>query len=225
MRSENDNGKLLEVISSIPLYSKPLDSPINRFIKRSFDLLFSAVICFFLLSWLLPIIAIWIKLDSRGPIFFRQQRHGLNGKTFWCWKLRTMCLNQEQGTFKQTSRYDVRITKVGAWLRRTSLDELPQFFNVLLGEMSVVGPRPHPVPLNEEYSYRIETLMARHEVKPGITGLAQSNNHRGEIKDVQVMAHRIKYDRYYILNWSFWLDVKIVLKTIPMIIRGSDNAY
>lgn len=221
---QNESEQVMKV-SAMQLSTKPLDFPINRLIKRSFDLTFSLVVCVTLLSWLLPLIAICIKLDSSGSAFFKQKRHGLNGKVFWCWKLRTMRVDVQKEAFKQTSKYDARITPLGNWLRKTSLDELPQFLNVLLGEMSVVGPRPHPIELNEQYSPMISSLMSRHEVKPGITGLAQASNHRGEIITVNDMKHRIKYDCHYILHWSFWLDLKIIVKTISLLFHGSDNAY
>jgi lipopolysaccharide/colanic/teichoic acid biosynthesis glycosyltransferase len=175
-------------------------------------------------SWLYPIIAIAIKLNSRGPVFFRQRRTGQNNQEFWCFKFRTMHINDE-ADHKQASRNDSRITAVGAFLRRTSLDELPQFLNVLRGEMSIVGPRPHMLKHTEEYSKVIGKFMARHFVKPGVTGLAQSKGYRGETKDIIDMKNRVKLDRFYIENWSFLLDIKIIIQTIFELLRTSEKAY
>lgn len=213
-------------IPIITVQSNPLDSQLNRAFKRLFDILFACLAAIFILSWLIPIIALFIKLDSRGPVFFRQRRHGIHGKVFWCWKFRTMSLTSNHtSVFAQATKDDPRVTRFGKWLRQSSIDEFPQFINVLLGEMSVVGPRPHPVELNENYSDRIIDFMSRHLVKPGITGLAQANNHRGETETVQLMEDRVELDKFYIINWSFWLDIRIVWKTIILMFRGSDRAY
>ncbi len=163
---------------------------------------------------LLLVIAIAVKLDSPGPVFFRQDRMGWNGKTFRIWKFRSMVVHQpESGVVKQAQKNDPRVTRVGAFLRRTSLDELPQLFNVLTGDMSLVGPRPHAVQHDEEYSRRISEYFARHNVKPGITGLAQVRGFRGETRDIQQMVQRVESDIEYINNWSVWLDLVILLRT------------
>jgi putative colanic acid biosynthesis UDP-glucose lipid carrier transferase len=201
-----------------------LDEHWNRIYKRIFDLLFSSFVILTILSWLIPIISIAIKLDSKGPVFFRQKRAGRDNKPFSCIKFRTMVLNVE-ADIKQATRDDQRITLLGKFLRKSSLDEIPQFFNVLMGSMSVIGPRPHPLKLNEQFSSRIEKLMSRHYVKPGITGLAQSMGYRGETKNLQDMRNRIKLDRFYIENWTFYLDIKIIIQTVVSLIRGNENAY
>lgn len=191
--------------------------------KRIFDFFFSLGITLFLLSWLIPLVAILIKLDSRGPVFFKQLRTGKHNLPFYCLKFRTMRVNDESD-HRQASRQDDRITKLGAFLRKTSLDELPQFLNVLRGEMSVVGPRPHMLSHTEHYSSVIDNFMIRHLVAPGITGLAQVAGHRGETKELDAMARRVNADMHYIQNWSFWLDIKIVLLTVKQALRGHENA-
>lgn len=202
----------------------PIDEPLNQAIKRSFDLLFGLLFVTLVLSWLLPLIAIIIKFDSKGPIFFVQKRNGLKNVPFGCIKFRTMVVNQEADT-KQATKDDARITSVGKFLRKSSIDELPQFINVLKGEMSLIGPRPHPIKLNEKFAVHIQNLMARHYVKPGITGLAQCLGYRGETKDLADMENRVRLDRYYIEHWSFWLDIKIVFLTVVSLLRGSEKAY
>lgn len=202
----------------------PLDDAKNRFIKRSFDILFSSFVILFLLSWMMPLIAIIIKLDSKGPIFFKQKRTGKGNKAFYCWKFRSMYVNGDCDKL-QASKRDIRITPVGAFLRKTSLDELPQFFNVLFGNMSVVGPRPHMLKHTEEYSKLVEKFMARHFVKPGITGLAQAKGFRGETNTVDLMKSRVKLDRFYVENWSLYFDLKIIILTINAMFKKDQNAY
>ncbi len=201
----------------------PLDSSINQFTKRAFDILFSLSVIVFILSWLMPLLALAIKLESRGPVFFKQKRHGKENRPFTCLKFRTMILNAEADQ-RQASKQDERVTRIGSFLRQTSIDELPQFFNVLLGDMSIVGPRPHPIKLNEHYQPSIEKFWQRHAVKPGITGLAQAKGYRGET-DFAAMNGRVKLDRFYVKNWSLILDIKIILLTVASMIRGSENAY
>lgn len=205
----------------------PLDDPENRFFKRAFDILFSLLVIVFFLSWLIPLMALIIKLNSRGPIFFIQDRWGLNNKRIRCLKFRTMRLNVQstQGTFQQASRNDSRVTSVGKILRKTSLDELPQFINVLLGDMSVVGPRPHPIPLSLESKDVVQHYMLRHLVKPGITGWAQVNGSRGEVQSQLEMRTRVAFDLWYIENWSFWLDCQIIFQTIVNLLKGDEKAY
>jgi Undecaprenyl-phosphate glucose phosphotransferase len=202
----------------------PLDETRNQLVKRIFDIIFSAAFCLLVLSWLIPIIALLIKLDSRGPVFFVQKRNGQKNIPFGCIKFRTMVVNNESDT-KQATKNDSRITRLGKFLRKSSIDELPQFINVITNDMSLIGPRPHPIKLNEEFADRINNIMARHYVKPGITGLAQCMGYRGETKDLADMENRVRLDRYYIENWSFWLDIRIIFLTIVSLLRGSEKAY
>ena len=168
--------------------------------------------------------AIIIKLDSKGPVFFIQKRNGLNYKVFNCYKFRSMEINHKEDIDLALIN-DLKITRVGKFIRKTSLDELPQFFNVFLGEMSVVGPRPHPISHNDKYAKMTNTFMARHFVKPGITGLAQSKGFRGEIETDDDIINRVKYDIFYMENWSILLDIEIVLKTIFNTFKGDKKAY
>ena len=202
----------------------PLDDYANRFIKRLFDILFSTLVIVLVLSWLFPIIAMLIKLNSKGPVLFKQLRSGKNNNDFNCWKFRTMYVNTEADS-KQASKSDARITGLGAFLRKTSIDEMPQFFNVFYGHMSVVGPRPHMTKHTEEYSGLVNKYMFRHFVKPGITGLAQVKGLRGETKSSLAMEHRIRLDMLYIENWSLILDLKIVVLTIINVFKGDEKAY
>ena len=226
-RAFSFKGLELERYDHIPVLnvtSMPLDDRRNQVVKRVFDMAFSAVLTLTIFSWLFPLIAMAIKVDSKGPVFFRQRRTGQNNSEFWCLKFRTMQMNSESDQ-RQASRNDSRITAVGSFLRKTSLDELPQFLNVLSGEMSIVGPRPHMLKHTEEYSKVIGKFMARHFVKPGVTGLAQSKGYRGETKDIIDMKNRVKLDRFYIENWSFLLDIKIIIVTVYELLRGSEKAY
>ncbi|NQZ77774.1 MAG: exopolysaccharide biosynthesis polyprenyl glycosylphosphotransferase [Ekhidna sp.] len=204
--------------------SIPLDNSLNQIIKRLFDFVFSAIFIFLILSWLIPLIAILIKMDSKGPVFFKQARHGKGNQLFQCWKFRTMKY-EKNAIFKQATKSDDRITKVGKILRKTSIDEIPQFINVFLGDMSVVGPRPHPIKLNEEFQVKIDRFWQRHAVKPGITGLAQAKGFRGETAEFSDMSGRVRLDRFYVRNWSLFLDVKIIMLTALSIMKGSKNAY
>lgn len=201
----------------------------NNLAKRVFDLAVSLIATVLIFSWLFPIIAIIIKLTSKGPVFFLQERHGAGNEVFKCYKFRTMKTDSEHldenGKFKQASLNDNRITKIGAFLRKTSLDELPQFFNVIRGEMSVVGPRPHAVLMNEEVEKHIEEYNLRHLVKPGITGLAQVNGHRGETKQIEMLQTRVDNDLRYIEVWNNALDFHIVVKTAKNMIVGEENAF
>ena len=201
----------------------PLDDHLNQFAKRAFDIIFSLAVLIFVGSWLFPLIAIILWLDSPGPIIFMQKRNGKNKNIFWCYKFRSMYVNTESDT-RQASRNDERITKFGQFLRKTSLDEFPQFINVLKGDMSVVGPRPHPLKLDE----RFETLghyRERQMVKPGVTGLAQVKGLRGETPHVQLMEHRVLMDSFYIKKWSFLLDIKIISMTLGSLVKGDKNAF
>lgn len=215
--NRHDQLPILEVTSF------PLDEVRNRVVKRGFDIVFS-VVAILLVCWLLPLIALAIKLESKGPVFFIQRRSGKGNNNFWCLKFRTMLLNGKSESVQATYK-DERVTKVGAFLRKTSLDELPQFFNVLIGNMSVVGPRPFMLYHTKIYSEKLERFMARHFVKPGITGLAQCKGYRGEIKNYISLKNRLKLDRFYIENWSFQLDLKIIIATIISITKGDGQAY
>jgi putative colanic acid biosynthesis UDP-glucose lipid carrier transferase len=209
----------------ITLRNEPLEEIGNRFKKRAFDVIFSSLVILFILSWLYPIIAFLIKWESKGPVLFLQNRAGRNNQIFKVFKFRTMGVTEADTEYKQATKDDNRITKIGAFLRRTSLDELPQFINVFYGDMSVVGPRPHPLLLNDHYQEIIKKYMVRHFVKPGITGWAQVNGYRGETKEKVDMENRVKADIYYIENWTSMLDVRIVFMTIINIFRGEENAY
>lgn len=215
------NYGLIPVLSLRTIH---LEDNFNSFIKRSFDILFSTLVLVFLLSWLIPLLAIVIKINSRGPVFFKQKRNGYNFREFWCYKFRSMKLNREANT-SQATKNDYRVTSIGKYLRKFSIDELPQFFNVLVGDMSVVGPRPHMLKENEKYKSTIDKFMVRHYVKPGITGLAQTKGFRGEIETNHDIVNRIKYDIYYIENWSFMLDLKIIIETVINVVRGEKKAY
>jgi len=213
-----------EHIPVLSITSTPLDDWKNRFIKRVFDIIFSLLVLIFIFSWLYPLVAIWIKIDSKGPVLFKQKRTGLDNNDFYCYKFRTMRVNEDSDKM-QATRGDSRITKFGNFLRKSSIDEFPQFFNVLLGNMSVIGPRPHMLKHTEEYAKKVEKFMARHLVKPGITGLAQAKGFRGETTQIRQMKNRVKMDRFYVDNWSMWLDLKILVLTTVSIIKGDDNAF
>ena len=202
----------------------PFDDPVNQLAKRVFDIIISLVVIVGVLSWLTPIIAILIKWESRGSVFFKQKRNGLDYKEFECYKFRSMVPNNT-AHLNQVSRNDKRITGLGKFLRKTSIDELPQFFNVLKGDMSVVGPRPHMVSHTHMYAERIDKFMVRHFVKPGITGLAQVSGYRGEVESEEDIVGRVRNDINYIENWSIAMDLRIILHTIFNILRGEDKAY
>ena len=213
-----------DYIPILTLRNIPLEDSVNTFIKRGFDILFSSLIIVFILSWLTPIIAILIKLESKGPVFFKQSRNGFNYKEFNCYKFRSMMPNKDAHLY-QATRGDERVTKVGKLIRKTSIDELPQFFNVLFGDMSVVGPRPHMVSHTKMYAKKIDKFMVRHFVKPGITGLAQTSGFRGEVETDKDIIGRVKFDIFYIENWSLLLDIKIIFQTFINAIKGDDKAY
>lgn len=213
----------------ITFRSEPLQEYHWRLVKRAFDIIFSFIIFVFLFSWIFPIIAILIKLDSKGPVFFKQDRWGKNNKKFKCFKFRSMKPESKDvtdgGTFNQAKMNDPRITKLGQFLRSSSLDELPQFINVLLGDMSIVGPRPHANEHNIRTKDEVDSYLVRHWIKPGITGWAQVNGYRGETKTIEQMERRVQYDIWYIENWSLGLDFKIIFMTVYNVIKGEDMAY
>ena len=210
--------------SLVDVRSYPLDEFESRLLKRGFDILFSAGALLFLLSWLYPIIALLIKLESKGPVLFSQLRTGLNNKDFGCLKFRSMRINDKADQI-QATKNDVRVTKVGRFLRKTSLDELPQLINVFMGYMSIVGPRPHMVKHNKDFSSVVDEYMLRHFVKPGITGWAQVNGYRGEINNEDDIRNRVEHDIWYIENWKFSLDIQIILQTIINIVKGDEKAF
>lgn len=197
--------------------------------KRLMDVFISMLVFVFILSWLFPIISILIKLTSRGPIFYLQQRIGLNSKVFKCFKFRTMYVSQPMKDFMPTTTEDPRVTSVGKFLRKLNLDEFPQFLNVFRGEMSIVGPRPHPVKFQEEYAKFLPSIYKRQYVKPGITGLAQVNGYRGDHMDEEInrvrMMRRVANDIIYIKNWSILLDFKIIIKTALQMLARKTNGY
>ena len=216
----------LQSVGDVPIlavHPYPLKNPINRMVKRAFDLLFSTAML--ILSPLVVIpVAIGIKLSSPGPIFFVQKRTGYRGQAFNCYKFRTMRINTDSDTL-QATKDDPRVTRFGNFLRRNSIDELPQFYNVWLGEMSIVGPRPHMVAQTEMYSELIDKYMLRHTIKPGITGWAQVRGYRGQTEELWQMEKRVEYDVWYAENWSFFLDLKIIVRTVWNAIKGEANAY
>lgn len=217
----------IEFYGNIPVLSlrrEPLENIGNRIKKRIFDIVFSTLVLLFLLPFVFPIIAILIKLSSKGPVFFKQKRNGNNKQLFDCYKFRTMRVN-ELSDIAQATQKDPRVTKIGSILRKTNLDELPQFINVWLGDMSVVGPRPHMLKHTEEYKAIIDKFMVRHFVKPGITGWAQVSGFRGITETSQKMIKRVRYDIWYIENWSLQLDIKIIFMTIYNMVKGEKNAF
>ena len=209
-------------ISTVPYISinkLPLDNVINLFNKRVFDIVFSSLVIVFILSWMIPLFGLLIKISSKGPAIFVQKRNGFKDSTFNCFKFRTMVVNRAADT-KMADDNDRRLTKIGKFLRLSTLDEMPQFINVFLGDMSIVGPRPHPVNLNKQYSNDIINFNKRHRFKPGITGLSQSLGYSGFIKSTQDMSDRVKMDIFYFKNWSLLLDFKIIFKTTGILFNG-----
>lgn len=202
----------------------PLDNAINSFAKRGFDIVFSSLVIIFILSWLIPLVGVLIKLESRGSIFFIQKRNGVNNNVFNCLKFRSMTPN-DYSDVKQATKNDPRVTRIGSFLRNTSLDEMPQFINVLFGDMSIVGPRPHTIPMNQTFKTQIERYNSRHKIRPGITGLAQIRGYRGEIENPHQIRSRVRLDSFYINKWSFLLDMGIMVKTVNELVFNRDNAY
>jgi len=216
--------ELFGVIPVLNLRKSPLDSDLARIGKRGFDIIFSALVIILLLSWLTPLLFILLNIESRGPVFFRQKRHGYNKKVFWCYKFRSMTPNND-ADHSMCVKNDSRITKIGKILRKTSIDELPQFFNVFWGEMSVVGPRPHMQTHTHLYETSVDKYLVRHFVKPGITGLAQIKGYRGEIIKKADIINRVRMDVFYIEKWCLIMDAKIIYSTIYNALRGEEKAY
>ncbi len=222
-----NNRLYFTTIGNVPvltIYDSPLTNPWRRLAKRTFDIVFSLLFLCTLFIPIAAIVAIITKVTMPGPVFFRQKRNGLNGRTFYCLKFRSMKVNDQADTLQATED-DPRITKWGKFMRHTNIDELPQFINVLIGDMSVVGPRPHMQRQTVMYSKLIEQYMMRHMVKPGITGWSQISGFRGETTDLSQMEGRVKHDIWYIENWSFGLDLFIIYRTIITTIKGDKNAY
>jgi putative colanic acid biosynthesis UDP-glucose lipid carrier transferase len=213
----------------ITLRANPLEIMHWRFCKRCFDLSFTVLLFVGVFSWLWPLLALLIKCSSRGPVFFKQERWGIKNKRIICYKFRSMVKESrdvdENGRYQQAIRDDPRVTAIGRFLRRSNLDELPQFINVLKGDMSIVGPRPHPTPMNLEVKDSIQHYQLRHQVRPGITGWAQVNGFRGETSVTELLRKRVEFDIWYIENWSFTLDLKIIGLTAWSMLRGDSAAY
>ncbi|MEP6748593.1 MAG: exopolysaccharide biosynthesis polyprenyl glycosylphosphotransferase [Bacteroidota bacterium] len=205
-------------------YREPLKRLHKQALKRTFDLVVSTLVIILVLSWLIPLVSLLIKLESKGPVFFKQLRSGRENSSFICLKFRSMQLNNADDAL-QTTKNDKRVTKIGAFLRKTSLDEYPQFLNVFMGDMSIVGPRPHMLRHTEQYSEQVNHYMVRLYLKPGLTGWAQVNGYRGEIRNLQLMKKRVEHDIWYMENWSLLFDIKIMFLTLKNIIQGEENAY
>ncbi|SDM55130.1 undecaprenyl-phosphate glucose phosphotransferase [Kriegella aquimaris] len=217
----------IESYGNVPvlnLRKVPLDTEFARIIKRTFDIIFSSLVIVCILSWLTPLLYILIKLESPGDLFFKQKRHGFKRRPFWCYKFRSMTASTDAHS-KMASKNDMRITRIGKILRKTSLDELPQFINVLLGDMSVVGPRPHMALHTQDYETSVDKYLVRHFVKPGITGLAQVRGYRGEILKKADILNRVRLDIFYVEKWTFALDLRIIVKTVFNAVLGEEKAY
>ena len=217
----------LELIGNVPVLDirqEPLAQPENRLAKRLFDIVLSLLFLCTIFPIIFIIIGLAIKITSPGPIFFKQKRSGEENKEFWCYKFRSMRVNKDSDKVQATLN-DPRKTRLGNFMRKTSIDELPQFINVLLGDMSVVGPRPHMLKHTEEYSKLIDKYMVRHLVKPGITGWAQVTGFRGETKELWQMEGRVERDIWYLEHWTFMLDLYIIYKTVKNAVKGEKEAY
>jgi len=217
----------IEYFGQLPilsLRSEPLDDVGNRIKKRVLDIIVSLFVLVFILSWLVPVLGILIFIESGFPIFFKQLRTGKDKKPFYCLKFRSMKSNKDAHS-KQATQNDERITKIGKLIRKTSLDEFPQFINVLRGEMSLVGPRPHMVKHTSDYSKLVDDYMVRQFIKPGITGWAQINGYRGEITNPEQIESRVNKDLWYLENWTLWLDIQILFLTLYQMFKGDKNAY
>ena len=204
----------------------PLHLPQNIALKRVVDIVLAVLVIVFILSWLTPLLFITIKLESKGPLFYKHKRNGINYREFTCYKFRSLKQGSDEDRL-YVSKEDDRVTKIGRFLRRTSIDEIPQFFNVLIGDMSVVGPRPHIPRYTNYYAKKIDKyeFVFRHSVKPGITGLSQIKGYRGEVKSDKDIINRIKFDVFYIQNWSLVQDINIIFNTVILIFKGQDQAY
>lgn len=208
----------------ITVRNEPLEEIHWRTLKRTFDIIFSILFIVLVLSWLVPLIAVLTKVDSKGPVFFIQERIGVRNKKFRCYKFRTLAAHNNLDQFQPVLKDDSRITKLGNFLRKSNLDEVPQFLNVLKGDMSIVGPRPHAIPYDSKYGLIVESIKLRHNVKPGITGWAQVHGLRGDVSEedenTRRTIRRIEHDLWYIENWSFWLDLQIIILTVWQMLKG-----
>ncbi|PKD19685.1 undecaprenyl-phosphate glucose phosphotransferase [Salegentibacter salinarum] len=218
------NVELFGTVPVLNLRKSPLEKNYAKYGKRIFDVLFSIFVIVFILSWLIPLVFILMKIESKGPLFFKQLRHGYNKKPFWCYKFRSMAVNKLANE-RMCSRNDPRVTKLGRILRKTSIDELPQFINVLKGEMSVVGPRPHMETHTLEYAGTVDKYLVRHFTKPGITGLAQIKGYRGEISCKSDIINRTRFDIFYLEKWTPLMDFKIIYQTIYNAVLGDEKAF
>lgn len=228
-----DNKELFSRAMSVELYgtvpvlnlrASPLELEYANLVKRVFDIVFSILVILLILSWLTPLVYLLLKFDSKGPLFFKQKRHGVNKSTFLCYKFRSMTLTNECDT-QMATKNDMRITRLGIILRKTSIDELPQFFNVLKGDMSVVGPRPHMQIHTEQFQSSVDKYLVRHFLKPGITGLAQIKGYRGEIVSKSDIVNRVRYDIFYMEKWSLRFDLIIIYYTVLNALKGEEKAY
>jgi putative colanic acid biosynthesis UDP-glucose lipid carrier transferase len=214
---------LIDDIGVMTTYTSPLEEPLNRLLKRTLDIVLS-ILCLISTALLLPFIAIMIKRQSPGPVFFRQLRTGINGHDFYCYKFRSMHVNVDADRL-QATKDDPRKFPFGDFMRKTNIDELPQFWNVLIGNMSIVGPRPHMLAHTEQYEKLIDRYMVRHFVKPGITGWAQVTGFRGETSELWQMEGRVERDIWYIQHWSLWLDMRIIWMTVKNVFKRDGKAY
>lgn len=217
----------MEMFNHIPILNlrkSPLESSYALYGKRIFDILFSSLVIVSILSWLIPLMAFLIRMESKGPVFFKQKRHGINKKVFHCLKFRSMAVNTDSDKVMATKN-DMRITRIGKFMRKTSIDELPQFLNVFMGCMSVVGPRPHMEAHTYQYESSVDKYLVRHYAKPGITGLAQVKGYRGEIIEDRDIINRTRLDIFYLEKWSPQLDLKIIFSTVANAVGGEDKAY
>ena len=223
MGNNSRTNNLIDDIEVCTTFKTPLLNPANKLIKRTFDILLSSVLLSLLLPFL-PVFAMLIKMQSPGPVFFRQLRTGLDGRCFTMWKFRSMHVNDDADR-KQATKDDPRKFPFGDFMRKTDLDEVPQFWNVLRGDMSIVGPRPHMLAHTEQYAQLINKFMVRHFVKPGVTGWAQVTGFRGETHELWQMEGRVKRDIWYMENWSIWLDIRIIWLTVKSLFRYDENVY
>jgi putative colanic acid biosysnthesis UDP-glucose lipid carrier transferase len=217
----------VEYFKGMPVLSvrhEPLEDVSNRFIKRLFDFAVSSFVIVFMLSWMIPLLGLLIYIESPGPIFFIQKRSGKNNLLFSCLKFRSMHINKDSDS-RMATQGDARITRIGRFLRKSNLDEFPQFINVWKGEMSLIGPRPHMIKHTQDFSNMVHAYMVRQFLKPGITGWAQTHGYRGEIKKQEDIMMRVAYDIWYLENWTLWLDIRIIFLTIYNMVRGEKNAY
>jgi putative colanic acid biosynthesis UDP-glucose lipid carrier transferase len=214
---------LIDDIGVMTTYTSPLEEPLNRLLKRLLDIVFS-ILCLIPSALLLPFIVLAIKRQSPGPVFFRQLRTGIDGRDFYCYKFRSMHVNSDADRL-QATKDDPRKFPFGDFMRKTNIDELPQFWNVLVGNMSIVGPRPHMLAHTEQYDKLIDKYMVRHFVKPGITGWAQVTGFRGETRELWQMEGRVERDIWYIQHWSLWLDLRIIWMTVKTVFKRDVKAY